>query len=159
MTELSFRAVPGPAFIAGSSVSTWVQADAAASIAYVLIGHAPPQRPEETAETIKDGLLGMVEAMNLHPAAPAAEWGPYIGARLIPRGPYVALDYGHPKYLMRLSPDAEWFTLLAAGELVRVVIGLDPIPPGAGPEGIERWLVRVVATGRAHVGTTSIRSR
>jgi hypothetical protein len=114
---LSFRAVPGPAFAAGCTVSTWVHAGALAEpVAYVLIGHAPPRRVSETAESIEAGLMGMVDAMRLRPAA---ERVPIVGARLVTNGPLVALDYGHPRFV------AEWL----------VVAGQDVAHVPAGPRG------------------------
>ncbi|WP_328361349.1 hypothetical protein OG800_26350 [Streptomyces sp. NBC_00445] len=160
MTEnaLTIRAVPGPGFVAGCTVSTWVHEGAlAATIAYVLIGHAPPRRPGETAESVEVGLMGMVDAMRLRPAA---ERVPIVGARLIMRGPYVALDYGHPAYFMRLpATGANWRKHVAAGGAACLTIGLDPVPPGAGPDAVEAYLARVVATNRAYMGATTIRNR
>jgi hypothetical protein len=155
---LSFRAVPGPGFAAGCTVSTWVHAGALAEpIAYVLLGHAPPRRPNETAESIEAGLLGMVDAMRLRPAS---ERVPIVGARLIISGPFVALDYGHPKFVVRLpNPGAEWRRHVVAGGLVCLTIGLDPIPPGAGPDAVEAYLARVAATNRAYMGATTLRNR
>lgn len=157
-SRLSFRAVPGPGFAAGCTVSTWVDTGTlAAPIAYVLIGHAPPRRPDETAESVEDGLLGMVDAMRLRPAA---ERVPTVGPRLLLRGPTVALDYGHPKYVMRLpTPGADWRRHVAAGGAACVTIGLDPMPPGAGPDAIEAYLARIVATNRAYMGATTLRAR
>ncbi|MFJ1731456.1 hypothetical protein [Streptomyces sp. NPDC088254] len=154
---LSFRAVPGPGFVAGCTVSTWLHAGALAEpVAYVLIGHAPPRRAHETAESVEAGLMGMCEGMLLRPAA---ERVPMVGARLVMRGPYVALDYGHPEFFMRLpAPGAEWRKHVAAGGQVCLTIGLDPIPPGAGPDAVEAYLARVTATGRAYMGATAIRN-
>lgn len=153
---LSFRAVPGPAFAAGCTVSTWVHAGALAEpVAYVLIGHAPPRRASETAESIAAGLMGMVDAMRLRPAA---ERVPIVGARLVTNGPLVGLDYGHPRFVMRLpTPGQEWRRHVVAGGMVCLTIGLDPVPPGAGPDAVEAYLARIVATGRAYMGATTVR--
>ncbi|MEV7996539.1 hypothetical protein AB0O67_33030 [Streptomyces sp. NPDC086077] len=155
---LSFRAVPGPGFAAGCTVSTWVRAGGLAPpIAYVLIGHAPPRRPGETAETVAAGLMGMVDAMRLRPAA---ERVPIVGPRLLLRGPLVALDYGHPRFLMRLpGVGANWRRHVTAGGHACVTVGLDPIPPGAGPDAVEQYLERVVATNRAYMGATTLQAR
>ncbi|MEU9306970.1 hypothetical protein [Streptomyces sp. NPDC048256] len=154
----TIRAVPGPGFVAGCTVSTWLHASDALGIpvAYILLGHAPPRRPDETAETVEAGLLGMVDAMRLRPAA---ERVPIVGARLILRGPFVALDYGHPAYTMRLpATDDQWRAHVNAGGQVCLTIGLDPVPPGAGPDAVEAYLARIVATGRAYMGATAIRN-
>ncbi|MGW5096214.1 hypothetical protein ACWEQU_12865 [Streptomyces nodosus] len=157
-TKVSFRAVPGPGFAAGCSVSTWVHVGALAPpVAYVLIGHAPPRRAGETAESVEAGLMGMVDAMNLRPAA---ERVPIVGARLLIRGPFVALDYGHPTFVMRLpTPGDAWHRHVTAGRPACVTIGLDPVPPGAGPDMVEQYLERVVATHRAYMGATTLRTR
>lgn len=158
-TALSFRAVPGPGFVAGCTISTWYHADqfGTPAVAYALIGHAPARRPDETPETIAAGLLGMVDAMRLQPASDRV---PHVGDRLIMRGPYVALDYGHPEWTMRLpTPGQEWQTHAAAGGLVCLTISLDPLPPGAGRDAVEAHLERSVATGTAFMGATAIRNR
>jgi len=155
----TIRAVPGPGFVVGCTVSTWLHAGdtLAVPVAYVLIGHAPPRRANETAESVEAGLLGMVDAMRLRPAA---ERVPIVGARLILRGPFVALDYGHPAYTMRLPPTGEeWRAHVNAGGHVCLTIGLDPIPPGAGPDAVSAYLARICATGRAYMGATTIRNR
>lgn len=156
---LSFRAVPGPGFTAGCTVSTWFRRESfgAPAVAYVLICHMPPRRPNETAESVAAGLLGMVDAMRLRPAA---ERVPHVGDRLIMRGPYVVLDYGHPEYTLRLpTPGIEWRTHVAAGGQVCLTISLDPLPPGAGQDAVEAHLERSVATGQAFMGATAIRNR
>ncbi|AFU62166.1 hypothetical protein SV1_26 [Streptomyces phage SV1] len=154
---MSFRAVPGPGFAAGCIVTTWVAEGFFSRVAYVLIGHAPPRRPGETSETITEGLMGMVDAMNLRPAA---ERVPIVGARLRVRGPLAALDYGHPEYLMRLPAIGdEWRTHVVRGGPVCLTVGLDPIPPGAGPDAIAAYLDRVASTGRAYMGATTLRAR
>ncbi|MFE5395751.1 hypothetical protein ACFQ9U_14430 [Streptomyces sp. NPDC056568] len=158
-TELSFRAVPGPGFVAGCAVSTWVDGGAldGPAIAYLLIGHAPPRRANETAESVEAGLMGMVDAMGLRPAA---ERVPIVGARLTLRGPLVALDYGHPAFSMRLpTPEPGWRRHVAAGGPVCLTIGLDPIPPGAGPDAVADYVERTVGANRAYMGATTRRAR
>lgn len=155
---LTFRAVPGPGFVAGCTVSTWLHAGALAEpIAHLLIGHAPPRRPHENALSVELGLLGMIDAMGLRQAT---ERVPSIGNRLIVRGPYVALDYGYPTFVMRVpTPGREWRAHVDAGRPVCLTIVLDPIPPGAGRDAIEAHLEAVVAVGRAYMGATALRNR
>ncbi|MEK9521473.1 hypothetical protein MIU24_19065 [Streptomyces venezuelae] len=157
-TGLSFRAVPGPGFAAGCSVITWVdEGPFEHRIAYILIGHVPPRRTGETAESVEAGLMGMVDGMGLRPAADRV---PIIGARVILRGPLAALDYGHPEVLLRLpSTGTEWRAHVDRGDPVCVTIGLDPIPPGAGPDAIRTYLDRITVTGRAYMGGTTVRAR
>ena len=153
-----FLPVPGPGFVAGCAVVSWLDVHSVAGpIAYLLIGHLPPRRPGETAESIESGLLGMVDAMRLRPAA---ERVPAIGPRLVMRGPYVALDYGHPSYFMRIpTPPAEWRAHLAHGGAACLTIGLDPIAPGLGPDAFGAYISRIAATGRAYMGATGLRNR
>jgi hypothetical protein len=155
--EITFRPVPGPAFLDRCTVSTWLHAGAlAVPVAYVLIGHAPPQGPDETAESVEAGLLGMADAMGMRPAA---EQVPHIGNRLIMRGPFVTLDYGHPQSYMQIpAPGDGWRRHVAAGGQACLTLGLDPIPPGAGPDAVEAYLARVLATGRACMGATTVRN-
>lgn len=160
MTEhaTTIRAVPGPGFVAACVVSTWLHTGALADpVANVLIGHPPPRRAHDTAKSAEAGLLGMVDAMGLRPAV---ELMPHVGDRLTMRGPVVALDYGHPEFVMRLpTPGAEWRAHCEAGGQVCVTIGLDPIPPGAGPDAVEAYVTRIAATGRAYMGATALRRR
>jgi hypothetical protein len=88
------RPIPAPGFIAACTVSTWLDPCApvvAGPLAWLLLGHAPPRRPDETAEGIEDGLLGMAGAMRLRPAR---ERVPHVGDRLITRRETVALTTG-----------------------------------------------------------------
>ncbi|MGA5354064.1 hypothetical protein ACPCJU_17065 [Streptomyces thermodiastaticus] len=153
-----FLPVPGPGFIAGCTVTSWLDVHSSAGpIAYLLIGHLPPRRPGETAEHIEASLLGMADAMRLRPAA---ERVPDIGPRLVMRGPYVSLDYGHPAYFMRIpTPPAEWRTHLAHGGPACLTIGLDPMAPGAGPDALGAYIARITVTGRAYMGATGLRNR
>ncbi|MFF2651714.1 hypothetical protein [Streptomyces sp. NPDC058045] len=152
---MTIRAVPGPGFVAGCTVRTWLDTTPAGPLAHLLIGHRPPRRPEETAEGIEAGLMGMVDGMRLRPAT---ERPSTIGAHLLIRSPYAALDYGHPRYLMRLAATpTEWRLRIVSGWPTCVTIGLDPIPPGAGPDMLDQYVERVLATNRAHMGLTTIR--
>ncbi|MFE4057386.1 hypothetical protein ACFXP3_14000 [Streptomyces sp. NPDC059096] len=156
MNELSFRAVPGPGFAAGCTVSTWFSLRGkSAVVAYILIGHPAPRRISETVEEIETSLMGMVSAMGLRPAA---ERVPAIGDRLIVRGRVVGLDYGHPSFCMRL-PDTgdQWRKHVAAGWPTCLTIGLDPIPSGLDSAAVDLYLDRVIAGGRAYMGATAVR--
>ncbi|MFJ3497367.1 hypothetical protein ACIPPJ_27755 [Streptomyces sp. NPDC086091] len=155
---LSFRAVPGPGFTVGCTVSTWVHSgEWDPPVAFVLVGHPSPRRPGETAASIEAGLMGMVDAMGLRPAA---ERVPDVGPRLVLRGPRVVLDYGHPRYVLCLpTPGGRWRTHVATGGTVCLTVGLDPVPSGARPDAVEAYLRRVVTDGRAYVGATALRTR
>jgi hypothetical protein len=154
--EITFRAVPGPAFLERCTVATWLHLGALADpVAHVLISHAPPQG-DETAASVEVGLMGMVDAMLM---SPAAEQLAHVGNRVIMRGTFVALDYGHPTEFLALPvPGEDWRAFVAAGGQVVVTIGLDPFPPGAGPDAVGAYVARVAATGRAYMGATAIRN-
>ncbi|MFB7452856.1 hypothetical protein [Streptomyces sp. NPDC056194] len=139
-------------------MTTWVdEGPFDTRIAYILLCHAPPRRAGETAESVEEGLMGMVDAMRLRPAS---ERVPIIGARLTVRGPFVALDYGHPTYVLRLPATGdEWRAHVLRGGPVCLTVGLDPVPPGAGPDAIITYLDRVAASNRAYMGATTIRAR
>ncbi|MFD5901707.1 hypothetical protein ACFWHG_09410 [Streptomyces microflavus] len=101
--------------------------------------------------------MGMVDAMRLRPTA---ERVPIVGARLILRGRFVLLDYGHPTFTMRLPQTTpEWRAHVNVGGHVCITVALDPFPPGAGPDGLSAYLDRVCATGRAYMGATTLRTR
>ncbi|MFE0762636.1 hypothetical protein [Streptomyces smyrnaeus] len=154
---VTIRAVPGPGFIAGCTVTTWLQPQSPAGpLALLLLGHAPARRPGETPESVETGLLGIVDALGLRPPADPL---PDIGARLTLSGGMVALDIGHPAYSLRLPPTGrDWRAHLADGGAACLLIGLDPIPPGAGPDAIDAYVSRTTATDRARIGATRLRT-
>lgn len=158
-SPLRIRAIPGPGFVSGLLVSSWIDTmrDADSVVPWLLIGHAGPRRLVESVESVEDGLLGMVAAMRLRPAA---ERVPSVGARLLIGGRLTGLDYGHPTCVLRVPlPSARWRELIARGGQACVTIALDPLPPGAGPDALEAILERCIANGRAFMGAASARSR
>ncbi|MCB5912274.1 hypothetical protein [Streptomyces pinistramenti] len=150
------RPVPGPAFLGGCAVSTWLDtASPADPVGALLIGHVPLRRRGESPAAVETALLGMADAMALRPAAEPLTG---IGARLLVHGAVTALDYGHPVHALRLpSPGPIWRDHVVRGGPVCVTVGLDPLPPGAGPDAVDAYLHRTVATGRAYRGTTALR--
>ncbi|MFE6764339.1 hypothetical protein [Streptomyces sp. NPDC057689] len=155
-SKITIRAVPGPTFLARLTVATWLDPHTLDfPIGHLLICHAPPCGAE-TQATIEDGLLGMIGAMGL---LPAAEPMPALGPRLITRGPFVVIDYGHPTaYLTVPTPGDQWRQHAAAGGHVCISVLLDTLPPGAGPDAVDAHLARSFANGRAYVGTTTVRN-
>ncbi|MFI5993178.1 hypothetical protein ACIBAC_15250 [Streptomyces sp. NPDC051362] len=154
--EITFRAVPGPAFVERLTVATWLDVQSLDfPVAHVLISHAPRQEGE-TAESVEDGLLGMVDAMGMRPAA---EGVPDVGARLIMGEASSAVDYGHPTDFLALpEPLANWRTYVIAGGPACLTIILDAMPPGAGPDAVEARLARAFSNGRAYMGATCLRT-
>lgn len=159
-TASAVRPIPGPDFIARCTMTTWVDTDSsvmAGPLGWLLLGHAPLRTPDETPEGVTNGLLGMADAMRLRPAAQRV---PHVGNLLIMRRDIVALDYGHPEYVMRIpEPGDQWRAHAALGRPVCIALGLDPIPPGAGAEIIDRYIQNGAATGRVHMGATGVRTR
>ncbi|MEN2420965.1 hypothetical protein AABB02_23100 [Streptomyces rimosus] len=151
-------AVPGPGFVAGLVVSTWLDtASPAGNVAWMLIAHPPPRRPGETPERIENCLRGVADALGLRTAS---EHVPVIGDRLSVRGPHLVLDYGHPDFCLRVPrPSTRWAEHVLRDGHVCLVLGLDAIAPGAGPDAIERYLHRATAHGRALIGATALRHR
>lgn len=90
------RAIPGPGFVATLLVSSWLDTvrGAGEAVPWLLLGHAGPRRNGETLETVEDGLLGMVAAMRL---SPAAERVLTIGARLLIGGALRPSTTGTPR--------------------------------------------------------------
>ncbi|GAB2783066.1 hypothetical protein [Streptomyces daliensis] len=153
---VTIRAVPAPGFIAGCTASMWIESHSPAGrVAFLLIGHAPARRPGETPENIEAGLLGMVDALDLRPPA---EHLPDTGSRLVMTGDVITFDYGHPSFTLCLPPTGRaWRSHLADDGPVCVLVGLDPVPPGAGPDAINAYVSRTIATGRVRMGVTRLR--
>ncbi|KAA6214786.1 hypothetical protein CP973_37760 [Streptomyces albofaciens JCM 4342] len=152
------RPVPGPGFVAGLVVSTWLDTvSPVGAVAWLLIAHPPPHRPGETVERVESCLLGMADGLGLRAAAGRV---PDIGERLSVRGPHLVLDYGHRDFCLRVPrPSARWTEHALGGGHVCLVLGLDPIGSGKGPDVIEPYLRRATAHDRAFIGATAVRRR
>ncbi|GAA2124207.1 hypothetical protein [Streptomyces synnematoformans] len=59
----------GPGFTSALSDATWLDVTHAVPVAWLLIGHSGPLRPEETHTSVEAGLLAMAGAVGLAPAA------------------------------------------------------------------------------------------
>ncbi|MEX3100338.1 ATP-binding protein [Streptomyces sp. ST1015] len=147
--------VPGVEFVAGLSVLTWLDFTPAGVTPWLLIGHPPPYRPNETAESVEGGLRAIGAGLRLRPAAERVR---DVGDRLRLGGRTVALDYGHDHCLLRV-PDADekWRTHVAQGTRVCLAVCLDALPVGIGIEDAARLVRR--AGGRVLVGATGVRGR
>ncbi|MEU8758870.1 hypothetical protein [Streptomyces sp. NPDC048659] len=98
----------------------------------------------------------MADALGL---APMTENLPDIGGRLIIRGG-ASLYYGHPMSVLRLPHTSpRWQRHILAGGLAVLALGLAPIPPGTGQDGIDEYLFRHGADDRVLMGATSLRRR
>ncbi|MFJ1915017.1 hypothetical protein ACIOGX_24165 [Streptomyces sp. NPDC088147] len=85
---------------------------------------------------------------------------PYVGERLLIRGPIIALDYGHPDCLLRLpDPGHRWRAHLTRGGMTYITLGLDAMPLGASRDAIDTYMRRSAVAGRALVGATGVRTR
>ncbi|MEU3075034.1 hypothetical protein [Streptomyces laurentii] len=126
-------------------------------LAWLFIGHPGPRRNGETPTTVETGLLDMAHALCL---APASQKTPNIGGRVMLRAGTAALSYGHPTTVMRLPPTSrQWMSHIALGGLAVVALGLDPIPPGTGQDGIDEYMHRTGIRDRLYMGMTSLRRR
>ncbi|APD18557.1 hypothetical protein SEA_PICARD_27 [Streptomyces phage Picard] len=158
MEQMTIRPVPGPGFVATLLTTTWLDStEDAGDVAWLFIAHAGPRRNGETTETIETNLLGMVDALQL---APMSETLPDVGARILLRDGAAALHYGHPTTVLRLPrASRRWMSHLALGNASAIALGLDPIPPGTGLDGIEEYLHRSGSAGRVYMGATTVRRR
>ncbi|MFE4593916.1 hypothetical protein [Streptomyces laurentii] len=155
------RPVPGPGFVTTLLTSTWLDATSdAAPLAWLLVAHAGPWHDDqaaETSETVEPRLMGMVDSLGL---APASKPLPHIGGRVIVRASTAALYYGHPMTVLRLPhASRRWRSHLALGGTAVIALGLDPLAPGTGRDGIEAYLHRGSAADRLYLGTAALRRR
>ncbi|MFF5567917.1 hypothetical protein ACFY7Z_19235 [Streptomyces sp. NPDC012623] len=90
---------PPPGFLAGCTLSSWLDLTQAGPTAWPLIGHSRPRRARETAASIEAGPQALADSMGLRPATSRI---PRVSARLRIRALTVALDYGHDDYLLRV---------------------------------------------------------
>lgn len=150
------RPAPGPGFIAGVVVGTWLDtASPAGTVAWLLVAHPPPRRPGETTGRIEAGLRDMADALGLRAAS---GYVPVIGDRLSARGPHLVLDYSHPEFCLRVPrPSPRWLGHVLGGGQVCLLLCLDAIPPGAGPDTIEKCLQRTTGRDRVLIGATGLR--
>ncbi|WP_075738519.1 ATP-binding protein [Streptomyces acidiscabies] len=146
---------PGPDFIAGLTVLTWLDFAPAGTTPWLLIGHPPPHHPTETTESIANGLRALGTALQLRPTT---ERVPDIGNRLRLGGRTVALDYGHDHYLLHV-PDADekWRTHIAQGNRVHLAVYLDALSVRIGIEDAARLIQHT--DGRVLMGATGVRGR
>ncbi|MEV5983525.1 hypothetical protein AB0L85_00660 [Streptomyces sp. NPDC052051] len=158
MEQLTIRPVPGPGFMATLLTTTWLDStEDLGDVAWVLIAHTGARRRGETPETIETNLMGIVDALGL---SPMSETLPNVGGRLVVRTGITAVHYGHPRYVLRLPRASQRRTThVALGGPAVIAVGLAPAPPGAGQDGIDKYLWSSGSNGRVYTGATGLRRR
>ncbi|GGT53313.1 hypothetical protein GCM10014713_53910 [Streptomyces purpureus] len=152
-TRYSVR-LPDPPALEHLAVSTWIDAGlvprACMLIAYdPLAGGASPRDPLRL-------LLGLARGLGL---SSGREPATQVGGLVSVSDAAVALDYGHPEYLMTVPwPGPRWRELSRVTRRVHIALGLDPLPAGSGMDEISAYLARTSATGRLWRGTGVVHS-
>ncbi|QNP69174.1 hypothetical protein IAG44_06765 [Streptomyces roseirectus] len=143
---------PGPGFIASVTVASAIHHAEGYDVAQLLITHPGPRRPNETLETVEDGMRRLAASLHL---GPADQPPPTIGKRIMIRRMLVTLDYGHDRYVMTLpTPSRDWLTLVERGELCRVSLVIAPLELGVDQAQHNAHLAESLARGLAMWGTT-----
>lgn len=124
MTTARLDIPPGPGFVTTVAAATGIHHANGYTVAQLLITHPGPRRMNETAETVADGMHRLATALHL---GPGAQEPPGIGAQLMIRRGFAALDYGHDQYVMTIpSPSQDWLALVGHGALCRICLVLAP---------------------------------
>ncbi|MGW2292828.1 hypothetical protein [Streptomyces phaeochromogenes] len=157
MTSPSLDVPPGPGFVSTVTASTGIHRTNAYEVAQLFITHPGPRRPNETTETVKDGMRRLATALHLGPGDQAP---PVIGAQLMIRREVVALDYGHDQYVMTIpSPSQDWLGLVGNGALCRICLVIAPLALAADKEETDAHVRASLARGELMWGTTFGRRR
>ncbi|MGJ5898177.1 hypothetical protein DF268_12865 [Streptomyces sp. V2] len=148
---------PGPGFIASVAVASAIHHAEGYDVAQLLITHPGPRRPNETPETVEDGMRRLAESLHL---GPGDQPPPFIGARITMRRRLVTLDYGHEQYVMTLpAPSEDWLALVERGELCRVALVAAPLTLDADQAKHDAHVTESLARGLVMWGTTHARRR
>ncbi|MFF7234387.1 hypothetical protein [Streptomyces sioyaensis] len=148
---------PGPGFVASVGAATGIHRAEGYDLAQLLITHPGPRRLNETPATVEDGMRRLATALHL---GPGDEQPPVIGARLMIRREYVALDYGHDRYVMTIpSPSQDWLALMGHGALCRICLVIAPLALTADQAETDAHLRDSLARGLVMWGTTCARRR
>ncbi|MFG3495292.1 hypothetical protein [Streptomyces sp. NPDC047928] len=140
--SLARVAPPGPEFLVGVGVASWVDRRTGSLPCLLVTG-----RTRDSAL----GLRGM--ALGLWLAPVVARRVPVGRGRLLRRGDVIALDYGHDSCLLHVpTPGPVWLSRAAALGAVRVTVGLDPLRLGADREEVGTYMGHLMDTGRAFTG-------
>ncbi|MFC8199957.1 hypothetical protein ACFUTV_31875 [Streptomyces sp. NPDC057298] len=157
MTSPSLDIPPGPGFVATVTAATGIHRTDAYDVAQLFITHPGPRRPNETTKTVRDGMRRLATALHL---AAGDQEPPVIGAQLMIRREFAALDYGHDQYVMTIpSPSQDWIALVGNGALCRICLVIAPLALTAGKEEIYAHLRASLARGELMWGTTFARRR
>ncbi|HEY8983776.1 MAG TPA: hypothetical protein VIU15_29890 [Streptomyces sp.] len=146
---------PGPEFIASVAVAFGIHRAEGYDVAQCLITHPGPRRPNETLETIEDGMRQLAASLHL---GPGNQPPPFIGARITVRRRWITLDYGDEHYVMTLPPPSkEWLALVERGELCRVALAVAPLTLDADQTKHDAHMTESLARGLVMWGTTYAR--
>lgn len=157
MTSPSLDVPPGPGFVATVAAATGIHRTNAFKVAQLFITHPGPRRPNETTETVRDGMRRLATALRL---GPGDQEPPVIGAQLVIRREVVALDYGHDQYMMTIPPPSEdWIALVGHGAPCRICLVIAPLALAAGKEESDAHVRASLARGELMWGTTFARRR
>ncbi|MFF9705053.1 hypothetical protein ACF1FE_28285 [Streptomyces griseofuscus] len=148
---------PGPGFVATVAATTGIHRAEGYDLAQLLITHPGPRRPNETAETVADGMRRLATALHL---GPGDQEPPLIGGQIMIRRGFAALDYGHDQYVMTIpTPAQDWLALLSVGALCRVCLVIAPLALAADQAETDAHLRESLARGLVMWGTTFARRR
>ncbi|KUN96210.1 hypothetical protein [Streptomyces caeruleatus] len=148
---------PGPGFVATVAAATGIHRTEAGDIAQLLITHPGPRRPNETPESVECGMRRLATALHL---GPGDEQPPVIGAQIMIRRGFAALDYGHDQYVMTIpSPSQDWLALLDVGAVCRVCLVIAPLALAADQAETDAHIRESLARGLLMWGTTYARRR
>ncbi|WP_405561933.1 hypothetical protein [Streptomyces sp. NBC_01180] len=157
MTTARLDIPPGPGFVTTVAAATGIHHANGYTVAQLLITHPGPRRMNETAETVADGMHRLATALHL---GPGAQEPPGIGAQLMIRRGFAALDYGHDQYVMTIpSPSQDWLALVGHGALCRICLVLAPLALAADQAETDAHLRACLARGEVMWGTTFARRR
>ncbi|MFE4333968.1 hypothetical protein ACFRQM_32500 [Streptomyces sp. NPDC056831] len=157
MTVPSLDVPPGPGFVATVAAATGIHRADGYDLAQLLITHPGPRRMNETTETVMDGMRRLATALHL---GPGEQDPPVIGAQLMIRRGYAALDYGHDQYVMTIpTPSQDWLALVGHGALCRICLVIAPLALAPDQAETDAHLRASLARGEVMWGTTFARRR
>jgi hypothetical protein len=128
-------------------LDTTPQGDTAA---FLLIAH-PMSARLGAVGTVEAEMRGLAAALDL---APASERIPDVGRRLTVHGGKAVLSVTGCDYRLGADIGCGWQSFVINGGPVVVVLGLDPLAPGADRDGVEQYLGRCALACHLFTGLT-----